>query len=70
MATLAGKRPTVAPTYSTAGDRYGVVPNHAYAVIGFRTGVQLRNPWGGTGANLTISVPDFQKAFQGLWQAV
>jgi hypothetical protein len=70
VAARAGRRPTVAPTIAAGADRFGLVSSHAYAVLGFRAGVRVRNPWGGPGATSTISVAIFRQAFRGMWQAV
>lgn len=70
MARLAGRRPTVAPSIPAGAEQFRIVSNHGYAVLGFGNGVRLRNPWGGNGADVRISVADFRRAFQGIWQAV
>ena len=70
MAQRAGGRPTVAPSIANGAEQFGIVSNHGFAVLGFRNGVRLRNPWGGAGAEVTISVANFRQAFQGIWQAV
>jgi hypothetical protein len=70
MAGRARRRPTVAPSIPNGAEQFKIVSHHGYAVLGFRNGVRLRNPWGGERALSTISVADFRKAFQGIWQAV
>ena len=70
IAGRAARRPTVAPSNAAGAERFGIVSNHGYAVLGFHRGVRLRNPWGGPGATSTVSVADFRQAFQGIWQAV
>jgi hypothetical protein len=52
------------------GAGHGVVDNHAYAVLGLPQGsVHLRNPWGGPGAELRLSLGNFRAAFQAVWQS-
>ena len=70
MAARAGGRPTVGPSIANGAERFGIVSNHGYAVLGYQNGVRLRNPWGGAGATSTISVATFRQAFQGIWQAL
>jgi hypothetical protein len=71
MAKMAARRPSVAPSLATEGatKRYGVEANHAYAVLGFRNGIRLRNPWGDPGGTITIPVSGLRTAFHGIWQA-
>ena len=61
----------MAATIASGAEQFGVISNHAFAVLGFSQGrVRLRNPHGGAGATSTISVADFGQAFQAMVQAL
>lgn len=65
------KRPTIASTPPGATPPGATIfRNHSYAVLGFRRGrVQLRNPHGGTGAEVSLSLGDFRQQFIAVLQA-
>ena len=70
MARRSPRRPTAAPTFPRLAGKARVRADHTYAVIGYRKGVTLRDPWGGAGATMTVSVAEFEESFHGIWQAV
>lgn len=69
MANRGSRRPTIAGSL-LHGTTRGVVSNHAYAVLRWRNGrVVLRNPWGGPGAEVTLTLTEIRANFRALWQA-
>jgi hypothetical protein len=69
MLSSAGQRATVAAS-AGSGIPSGVVPNHAYAVLGrSRTTVLLRNPQGGAGAEVSFTLEEFRSNFRAVLQA-
>jgi hypothetical protein len=68
LAGRANRRPTVAASRQTT--RHGTVDNHAYAVLGYRGGrIRLRNPHGGSGATVGLTVNEFLADFAAVYQA-
>jgi hypothetical protein len=66
----AKQHPTIAASRDIVGNSK-IVANHGYAVLGFDgKKVYLRNPHGGTDANLSLSVADLKKNFEALLQAL
>jgi len=69
MLGQAGQRVTVAGS-AVSGVPENVVRNHAYTVLGRRRNtVTLRNPQGGTGAEVTFSFDEFKSVFRAMLQA-
>jgi hypothetical protein len=74
MASRAGARPTVAPSNPAGAEdvHAALVSNHGFAILGWSNGVRLRNPWGATSPvnpSPVVTVAQFRRAFQGIWQA-
>jgi hypothetical protein len=70
MLGRSAQRPTIAGSL-LAGAQGGIVNNHAYAVLRYAAGfAHLRNPWGGTGADVRVSLADFKRSFQVVWQSL
>ena len=71
-------RPTIAASREVASEfgKITIVEHHGYAVLAFKdkkndkdAEVQLRNPWGGAGADIILSLKDFKAAFAAVLQA-
>lgn len=78
MATQAASRPTVAPTNTVGAEQVhsDLVDDHGFAILGFDARaklIRLRNPWGSNGSKNPeprVTVSQYRRAFQGIWQAV
>ena len=69
MVRRATRRPTIAASLAQ-GAQNGVVSDHAYAVLRLRQSrVMLRNPWGGNGAEISLTIAQLLANFQAIWQA-
>jgi len=69
MLGRADRRATVAASASS-GVPAGVVPNHAYTVLNrSRAAVRLRNPQGGSGAEVSFTMEEFRSIFRAVLQA-
>ncbi|MGE0822568.1 MAG: C2 family cysteine protease [Candidatus Binatia bacterium] len=69
---------TIAASRNTSSEfgKITIVAHHGYAILAFKdkkndkdAEVQLRNPWGGAGADITLSLKDFKAAFAAVLQA-
>lgn len=64
------RRPTIAATLTEGAEHFGLISNHAYAVLRYHAHrVQIRNPWGDSSAERWIRMRDFKRAFQAMLQA-
>jgi hypothetical protein len=67
----AKQRPTIAASLDSIPKGSKIVANHGYGVISFDgKKVSLRNPHGGTDADVLISLGDFKKNFEAVLQAI
>lgn len=67
----AASQPTIAASHPNNAKKYKIINFHGYAVMRItkKSMVHLRNPHGGSGADVQISLKDFQSAFIAVLQA-